>query len=528
MKKLTILALLFLVGFLVVFPLLNGFPVAHETNADTQVNIKATIFGINGDVQLNATASSGNGTLANPYIIEDLVINAGGSPNFAIYIQSTTAHFILRNCTATAAEQAITLDTVINGRVENCTTKNSHYGIVLMYSDNCRVHNCTVTDIDQHGIYLYGADDANVTYNHITDCGWNGIDAYSGGGHNISWNQLTEGIELESSDDNTLLSNTISACYAGLYLDGSSLNDLIGNNATGNTMGIYLTTSSDDNTLIGNNVSDNMYGVWLDWSDSNTFLNNTANFNDNEGFHLVSANLLNLTFNVANHNGDYGFYLLYLDALNFTGNEAMQNNDTGIHMEDCDGSTFTGNTINRNVQYGMYLDYADSNLIEWNTLWYNFIALYQTGTCSLNTIQNNDIRDLVSFSNGDVSPNKGDETTVFYYTITYTHVDNVFPDSIVVVIDYTPHLMQKQNPSDMVCNDGCTYTFNTSLAIAQHAYHFEATIGEITLRSPSSGEMIGPDVSEGIPSFTWALALFVLTALFALITLSKKHAENKF
>ncbi|NVM54013.1 MAG: hypothetical protein HWN66_09965, partial [Candidatus Helarchaeota archaeon] len=74
---------------------------------------------IYGNTELNATASAGNGSLGNPYILENYVINASGLPASGITIENTNAYFILRNCTVFGATgqfgSGIKLINVIHG-----------------------------------------------------------------------------------------------------------------------------------------------------------------------------------------------------------------------------------------------------------------------------------------------------------------------------------------------------------------------------------------------------------------------------
>ena len=53
---------------------------------------------INWSVAKSAGICTGNGTYSNPYVIEDLVINAGGSGN-GIWIENSDVYFIIENCT---------------------------------------------------------------------------------------------------------------------------------------------------------------------------------------------------------------------------------------------------------------------------------------------------------------------------------------------------------------------------------------------------------------------------------------------
>jgi len=81
----------------------------------------------------------GNGSYGNPYIIEDIVINASTSPTGSgIYIQnSQTAFFTIQNCTIVGAKSGlqdagIKLENTRNGKIQknNCSL-NSRIGILL-------------------------------------------------------------------------------------------------------------------------------------------------------------------------------------------------------------------------------------------------------------------------------------------------------------------------------------------------------------------------------------------------------------
>ena len=72
-------------------------------DSEGPLSIKAANIFIDGNAELAANATTGNGSAGNPYIIENYVINATGLGADGILIQNTTAHFILRNCTITDA-----------------------------------------------------------------------------------------------------------------------------------------------------------------------------------------------------------------------------------------------------------------------------------------------------------------------------------------------------------------------------------------------------------------------------------------
>ncbi|NVM27249.1 MAG: hypothetical protein HWN65_00295 [Candidatus Helarchaeota archaeon] len=81
-------------------------------------------FSINGNAELSAIASAGNGTLGNPYILENYIINASGLGVNGIIINDTDAYFILRNCTvfeADAGFHGIFLENVLHAQIMNNT-----------------------------------------------------------------------------------------------------------------------------------------------------------------------------------------------------------------------------------------------------------------------------------------------------------------------------------------------------------------------------------------------------------------------
>jgi len=527
MRKLYLFFTLIPLIFLITFSFSLNYPINIGAYNNKQIEIRITIYYIFGNAQLQSKASSGTGTSGDPYIIKDLIINGGGSPNFGIYIEQTTAYFILRNCTAFNSEQAITLDTVVNGKIENCTARNSNYGIIVQNSQNCLLYNNTVHSISKNGIYLYGSDRINVSRNFIHDTSWSGISVYTGKFNRLSHNMLSnagDAIYMDHSNNTSVFHNTISFSNYGINAHSSGFNQIIDNNATGNSVGIVIDTTSTGCRIIRNNVSDNFWGLQVSWSNKTSLLNNTANYNDYDGFDITSADFLNLTFNSANYNGEYGFYLKSTSGINFTNNHAINNSKTGLLLEGCYFSNFSKNIINNN-SCGIQLKYFHDNTIEWNILHFNTKGIQQDYTCYANIIRNNDIRNRDNYYNpilteGKVTPIKGNTSTVFRYTVIYTDLDNNPPAMINIVINGTAHAMQKQNSSDIIYTDGCIYIYSTNLSIGQHNYYFEANDSVFSVRTPTSGVYLGPNVSEpnnpSIPGFSWSFTIFGLIAFYFL------------
>jgi parallel beta-helix repeat protein len=144
----------------------------------------------NDDFTPGNGVSGGNGTENDPYIIENLTIDGTGLLGSGIFIQDTTAYFIIRNCTITnffsPSEYCygIRFINVENGRIENTTTNNNHVGIFFKESKLIVVSNVISSGIDEYsafGIGLWLSENITIEYSdiyakadgiHITKCSY--------------------------------------------------------------------------------------------------------------------------------------------------------------------------------------------------------------------------------------------------------------------------------------------------------------------------------------------------------------------
>ncbi|MFX1570683.1 MAG: NosD domain-containing protein [Promethearchaeota archaeon] len=91
----------------------------------------------------------GSGTYSNPYLIEDLIIDAKNLGS-GIFIENSNDYFIIRNCTVYNAgsvwyEAGIRLQSVSNGTIfENKVSNNNYDGIYLIDSSNNTISENTV------------------------------------------------------------------------------------------------------------------------------------------------------------------------------------------------------------------------------------------------------------------------------------------------------------------------------------------------------------------------------------------------
>jgi hypothetical protein len=110
-------------------------------------------------------------------------------------------------------------------------------------------------------------------------------------------------------------------------------------------------------------------------------------------------------------------------------------------------------------------------------------------------------------TNGSLTPDSGDDTTTFTYSVDYYDMDGDAPATKEVVIDGTPYPMALQSGD---AYDG-TYRYQTTgadLGMGDHTYYFSFTDGEGgTARLPTSGTESGPTVTiefPDVPVTFWA------------------------
>ncbi len=176
---------------------------------------------------------SGSGTLDDPYVIENWIIDAGYE-DYGIRIHGTTRAFIIRNVEISgAAKSAIYLSYVRNGTVEDCMFVANWAGVTLNFSSLSRIANSTFTD-------------------------------------------NTDGIRFYFSSKNQVLANTFEDNESAIWLDASDDNELTANYIADSYTGVYLNLDSEGNTIAGNAFVNNVHhahaddpNIWDDGTEGN-------------------------------------------------------------------------------------------------------------------------------------------------------------------------------------------------------------------------------------------------------------------
>jgi parallel beta-helix repeat protein len=237
----------------------------------------------------------GNGSLSNPFMIENLMISGRDSYYgfYCLTIHNTDSYFVVKNCTfkipGDSYGNVIRLYNVTNGIIENCTIIVEEYengyegdGIDLYASANIQVRDCRISG-GLTGIELWQSVNCVIKSNILSNQRYEGIqtifsndtvvsdnillgagvlDSYSGveiaGGINISVysNSITNfwicGIRLEGAADNSVSDNHVTTSGAGIFVNDSNKSRVDSNILSYNENGIVMESRSYNNTISSN------------------------------------------------------------------------------------------------------------------------------------------------------------------------------------------------------------------------------------------------------------------------------------
>jgi len=255
----------------------------------------------------SAGICSGNGTYSDPYVIEDLVIDAGGWGS-GIFIENSDVYFRIENCTIYNAagwmppdpfdSGGIRLLHVHNSQLTNNNCSSNWVGILLQFSDNNTISENIVNNNSWIGMYIIESDNNIISGNTVNNNAKFGMGIYYCFLNNISTNVLKNnnivGIYPNTNSNITISRNTIINSSHGIYIAGDIYDNISGNDLHNNSEnGLFIRAV---NCIIsGNNASYNGNGIflegWWTWESgaNNTILGNIANYN-NVGIRLENTN----------------------------------------------------------------------------------------------------------------------------------------------------------------------------------------------------------------------------------------------
>ncbi|MHA3964464.1 MAG: right-handed parallel beta-helix repeat-containing protein [Candidatus Thorarchaeota archaeon SMTZ1-45] len=288
---------------------------------------------IDGDANFTAIASAegwdGIGSPSDPFIIENLDIDLGGSEGTCILINNTRSHFVIRNCEVQAADIYLT----VGIQLENVTD-----GIII----NNHIHDNT------HGIFVHsGSTRVTISSNNISD-------------------NVYQGIRID-----------VSSTYV----------TVVNNNCLNNQLGVYVSYSNYV-IIVNNTFNRNKdHGIVVAWSHNNTIKNNTCDENLDEGIYLHESSSNTLTNNICTNNR-YGIYI-YLSNSNKISENICTSNSIGIYLTQSDSNTLEDNICASNSSDGIFLYVSSSNMIANNTCTSNRYGIWIRYHSNFNTFVNN-------------------------------------------------------------------------------------------------------------------------------------------
>ena len=341
---------------------------------------------------------SGSGAENDPYIINNVYIDAGGAEGvgYCITILDSDVYFIIQNSLLNNSLYGIDLDDTNNGIIQNNTiSSHSGSGIKCGYSDNITIHhntivnndggiyiqsfcdnviitNNTISNSQDYGLYVSYADDGMITNNLLIDNGDEGINLYDCDRYNISHNIIrnsgNEGIRLSSSDDNTIYNNSAISNGVGIHI-GGTMNQVLNNSLYSNTEGLRVYGGGHEVSY--NNVSLNANrGIQIS-SVNSKFYENIANENT-QGIYLTGSGN-NITGNDVNDNLQNGIQIQ--GSINkIERNNIEANSYSGILMQNANNNSIDQNLIRHNGLFGIFLDGVSSNPCYYNIISRNTIA----------------------------------------------------------------------------------------------------------------------------------------------------------
>jgi parallel beta-helix repeat protein len=222
----------------------------------------------------------GSGTASDPYIIENWIINA---LDYGIDIEGTTADFAIRNCLIENryfSNAGISFSNVINGKIENCTFNNIYIGIDLYNSSNNNTISSNTFENNSYGIFSDHSSNNDLSNNTLRNNG--------------------NGFFFQFANNNIISNNTVIGYGGdGLYFS-ESYNNLISSNACEkNFHGISFSGHADYNTISSNTFENNSYGIYFNYASNNTLTSNTVR-NNSYGIYLILLS--------SNHNYNNNIY----------------------------------------------------------------------------------------------------------------------------------------------------------------------------------------------------------------------------
>jgi parallel beta-helix repeat protein len=229
---------------------------------------------------------SGNGTVENPYLIENLEI---AHDSYSVLIVDTDVFFTIRNCnltTSSSTESCVKFSNINNGILENCTITSSCFGIEVNSSDSCVIRDNVIGPVVTFGIYLHESQNINASRNAISNVANSDLDLYD------------SCLYLDGSDYCMISENVMSNAPHITYMRAGSYCNFQSNILTNAiTYDSITTVSMEELTIFNNTISDTRGGINSNYDYYCTFDSNHITADDSRGIIIRYGNGMKVTKN---------------------------------------------------------------------------------------------------------------------------------------------------------------------------------------------------------------------------------------
>jgi len=330
--------------------------------------------------------AGGNGTIWNPWIIENYEIEGTHFYDYCIGIVNTTDYFIIRDCYLHHSTIAsIGLYNVQNGTIINNIILNNKHSTAPMTGT---------------GIFLQGSSCFNTIDSNIVSNNYYGIRIFN--------SNYTTLVNNTMDNDSIIIQGNLLGHYNTQIIDVSNkvngkpvyyLKNQIGGSIPAGAGEVILANCTQV-TVANQNVSMGTVGIELAHSTYNIIRNNLASFNIIYGFEIVWSSNNTIANNTANYCG-VGFHI------GKSNNNAVINNSAswtkgiaGIFLSSSnDNNIGSNNNISSCTSLGIYFDHSNRNNISNNTAWVNGYGIkIGVGSTFNNIIENVVMRNAYGIS----------------------------------------------------------------------------------------------------------------------------------